>query len=183
MTLGVPFYGYDFDQSPVTSFTYGAMVSEDTAYAQLDQVGQRYYNGMPTIRAKTLLGQSETAGIMIWEIGQDAFGALSEYSLLNVIDETLNGLTSTDPLLEETGWTIYPNPAQDFLQLRTDPLSRNPSLLLRDLQGRTVLEFPELDPDNRVPIDISALPSGVYLVEMWSENQFLGRKKLVKGVW
>ncbi|MEM7654803.1 MAG: glycosyl hydrolase family 18 protein [Bacteroidota bacterium] len=182
MTLGVPFYGYDFDQAPVSSFTYGSMVAEDTAYAQLDQVGQRYYNGMPTIRAKTLLGQSETAGIMIWELGQDAFGAQSEYSLLTVIDETLNGLTSNDPILGEADWTVYPNPAQDFIQLRTDRLDQNRQMLLRDLQGRMLLQTP-INPTNNLPIDISQLPTGIYLVELWNNDRLLGREKLIRGNW
>ncbi|MET2984738.1 glycosyl hydrolase family 18 protein [Aureibaculum conchae] len=82
LTLGVPFYGYDFSTSPVTSFTYGQLVKNDSNLADLDQNGLRYYNGRPTIEAKVEMAAKDVAGIMIWEIGQDSF---DQYSLLSTI--------------------------------------------------------------------------------------------------
>jgi len=80
LTLGVPFYGWDFtDPSNVAGFTYRSMVEQDPDYSQLNQVGQAYYNGIPTIEAKTRLALDQVSGVMIWELGQDAF---NEYSLL-----------------------------------------------------------------------------------------------------
>ena len=43
-----------------------------------------YYNGIPTIKRKTLLAKKEASGIMIWQLSGDARGAKS---LLNVINE------------------------------------------------------------------------------------------------
>ena len=83
LTLGVPFYGYDFtDSSNVTSFTYSDMVSMQNSYSELDNVGLKFYNGRSTIKSKVKLAGEQVSGIMIWELGQDSF---TDYSLLKTI--------------------------------------------------------------------------------------------------
>ncbi len=96
LTLGVPFYGYDFQNSTtVKSFTYGSMVDSDVSNSEKDNVGNKYYNGRPTIANKVKLASQNLSGIMIWELGQDSF---SEYSLLETIHKTY-----TDLGVETTG--------------------------------------------------------------------------------
>jgi chitinase len=79
LTLGVPFYGRGFNgykggysfQKVLTTFGPDA-ASDDVvgqACAGCDYVT---YNGRPTIRAKAALAAKETAGIMIWELSEDA---------------------------------------------------------------------------------------------------------------
>ena len=105
LTLGLPFYGYDFSNPPsVPAFTYGSMVAEDEDYAFIDQVGQRYYNGILTIEAKTELGIAETMGVCIWELGQDAF---NEYSLLNAVWEISNESVNNDELFSENNLSVF----------------------------------------------------------------------------
>ena len=90
LTLGVPFYGYDFSSSSnVTSFTFGQMVSTNNSYSEIDNVGMKFYNGRPTIKSKVKLASEQVSGIMIWELGQDSF---SEYSLLKTIHSEYNSL-------------------------------------------------------------------------------------------
>lgn len=89
LTLGVPFYGYNFTFSPVTSFTYSQIVQAGTQFADQDEVGKIYYNGRPTIAAKVEYAAKNTGGIMIWELAQDSF---DEYSLLEVIHKKYNEL-------------------------------------------------------------------------------------------
>tara|TARA_A100001011_G_scaffold102784_1_gene108524 strand:+ start:7311 stop:8348 length:1038 start_codon:yes stop_codon:yes gene_type:complete len=90
LTLGVPFYGYDFQNSTtVKSFTYGSMVASDVSNSEKDNVGNKYYNGRPTIANKVKLAAQNLSGIMIWELGQDSF---SEYSLLETIHKTYTDL-------------------------------------------------------------------------------------------
>ena len=85
LNLGVPFYGYNFINSQnVEAFTYASMVTENNSYADLDNVGNKYYNGRPTISAKVKHAAENIGGIMIWEIGQDSF---NEFSLLSTIHE------------------------------------------------------------------------------------------------
>ena len=90
LTLGVPFYGYNFlNSTTVESFTYGSMVASNTLNSERDQVGNKYYNGRPTIASKVKLAAQNLSGIMIWELGQDSF---TEYSLLQTIHKTYTGL-------------------------------------------------------------------------------------------
>ena len=133
LTLGVPFYGYDFTNSNnIVSFTFGSMVAEDPAYAELDEVGLKFYNGRPTIQAKTELAMDQVSGIMIWELGQDAF---NEFSLLKVIDETINGSVgiNTNSIADQI--SIGPNPFMDQFRVNfygADELD----LQLMDSNGR-----------------------------------------------
>ena len=90
LTLGVPFYGYNFlNSTTVESFTYGSMVASNTLNSERDQVGNKYYNGRPTIASKVKLAAQNLSGIMIWELGQDSF---TEYSLLQTIHKTYSDL-------------------------------------------------------------------------------------------
>lgn len=89
LTLGVPFYGYNFTFPNVTSSTYGEIVKAGKQFAELDELGKTYYNGRPTISKKVEYAVQNTGGIMIWELAQDSF---DEYSLLEVIHKKLNAL-------------------------------------------------------------------------------------------
>lgn len=95
LTLGVPFYGYNFTDPVATSVTYGQMVAVGNQFAELDELGKIYYNGRPTIEQKVQLASETTGGIMIWEIAQDSF---DQYSLLDVIHKkyTKLGFVTTD---------------------------------------------------------------------------------------
>ena len=96
MTLGVPFYGYDFvNSTTVNAFSFNEIVRASVSNANLDQIGITYYNGIPTIKSKVnLANDNGIGGIMIWELGQDSF---DEYSLLSTIHDeyTRLGITTT----------------------------------------------------------------------------------------
>ncbi len=166
-TLGVPFYGYDFSTSPVDAKYFGEIVAANTANAQLDQVGQLYYNGIPTIVAKTQLAQGETSGVMIWELGQDAFGALSEFSLLRAIDETLHPVSaSKDLVVDGIRPLLYPNPAANYLTVEKLPSAGCQAQVI-DFQGNRkwtgVME-------SGARINIDGWPAGVYALRLIAEN-------------
>ncbi len=81
LILGIPLYGYEFvNRTQVHSVSYGFMVARDSAFAFKDQVDDTYYNGIPTVKAKTELALKKAGGIMFWELGQDAD---NKYSLLS----------------------------------------------------------------------------------------------------
>jgi GH18 family chitinase len=89
LTLGVPFYGYNFTYKEVTSSTYAQIVATNAQFADQDEVGKIYYNGRPTIAQKVEFASQNTGGIMIWEIAQDSF---DQYSLLSVIHKKYTDL-------------------------------------------------------------------------------------------
>ncbi len=95
LVLGVPFYAHNFDPDNIGSLTYRTIISMDPAYAYQDQVDLSYYNGIPTIMNKTKLALKEVNGVMIWELGQDAYDDLS---LMRIIGQTLDAADCLDEM-------------------------------------------------------------------------------------
>lgn len=85
LTLGVPFYGFDFTP-PARYIDYKEIIKNDPTLAYQDSIGARYYNGIPTIVRKVELAKGTLGGVMIWEISSDARGDLS---LLRCLDQTI----------------------------------------------------------------------------------------------
>lgn len=136
LTLGVPFYGYDFsDLNNIVARSYGEMVAINSDYANLDRVGEMYYNGLITIEQKTQLALQQLAGVMIWEIGQDDFGA---YSLLDRIWQTIHQTVATQST-EITKIGVFPNPFGDYLEVDLGSEVRK-TLSIYNLQGEPVFQ-------------------------------------------
>jgi len=85
LTLGVPFYGFDFTP-PARYIDFSEIIKDDPTNAYRDSTGMRYYNGIPMIVQKTELAKKTLGGIMIWELASDTKGDLS---LLRALDQTL----------------------------------------------------------------------------------------------
>jgi len=85
ITLGVPFYGFDFTP-PARYIDYSEVIKDDASLAYVDSVGMRYYNGIPIIVQKVELAKKTLGGVMIWEIPCDTKGDLS---LLRAMDQTI----------------------------------------------------------------------------------------------
>ncbi len=87
--IGLPFYGYGFGASANQGISYANIVAQYPGAENLDQVGNTiYYNGIPTIKQKTTFAIQNAAGVMIWELSQDATGSKS---LLNAINQVITG--------------------------------------------------------------------------------------------
>lgn len=90
--LGVPFYGYGFgDAFKQRDYPYSTIVADYPGAEKVDQVGSTiWYNGIPTIEAKTKYAVDEKlAGMMIWSLDYDVKG---EKSLLAAIHRILHGV-------------------------------------------------------------------------------------------
>ncbi len=176
LRLGVPFYGYDFtDTGNITSFTYSDIVAENTDYAYVDNVGEKYYNGINTIRKKTKLAKEENLkGIMIWELTQDAFAPYEEYSLLKAINEEING---NDNVIINRKSALYPNPFIDRLYINVDFVEKENKAILKinDLNGKTIYK----QPISSNEIIINKIKPGLYFYSIISKNKiYIG--KIVK---
>lgn len=96
MTLGVPFYGYGYGPeltSKAISMSYKQIVTTFRGAEKSDEWKMPdgkilYYNGIPTVKQKTVLAKEKASGIMIWQIRGDARGSKS---LLKVINKTGKG--------------------------------------------------------------------------------------------
>jgi len=74
--LGLPFYGCGFHDSTARPYAYNDIVSKYPGAEQKDEAGKTiWYNGIPTIKAKTKYAKDEQlGGVMIWSLDQDAKG-------------------------------------------------------------------------------------------------------------
>lgn len=86
LVLGVPFYGYA-ETVGRGGASYKDIIAQNPDAAQIDAYKNYKYNGIPTMEAKTEYAIKNGAGVMIWEITQDAPGDLS---LLQAIGRKLN---------------------------------------------------------------------------------------------
>ena len=92
ITLGVPFYGYEFGPSLIKhgiTLNYENIVEKFPGAELEDEIttvdsNTIYYNGIPTIKLKTQLAKEETSGIMIWQLSGDA---PAPKSLLDAIND------------------------------------------------------------------------------------------------
>lgn len=87
--LGVPFYGYGFGEAQKNrDYPYNKILAEFPGAETKDEVGQTvWYNGLPTIRAKSrYVVEHGLGGVMIWSLDYDVPG---EKSLLTAIHEEL----------------------------------------------------------------------------------------------
>lgn len=96
VVLGLPFYARP------GSLSYAALVRADPAAARRDASvynGQTvWYNGIPTIQAKTRYAVEQLGGVMIWEISQDTTDdALSLLSAIHQVVETLSPFDDVSP--------------------------------------------------------------------------------------
>ncbi|KZN68070.1 glycosyl hydrolase family 18 protein [Pseudoalteromonas luteoviolacea] len=106
--LGVPFY------SRPTWQAYRALIAQDAANACRDTDGTSYYNGIPTIRAKTQLALDTAGGIMNWELSHDTSGPAS---LLTAKWEVAQGLAPSYQCDGSGG----PNEPTQCVDIQVDP--------------------------------------------------------------
>ncbi len=88
--LGVPFYGYGFnDAFRKRDYPYAAILAAFPGAQNTDMAGDTiWYNGIPTIKAKSqYVLDEQLGGIMIWSLDSDVKG---EHSLLSAIHSTLH---------------------------------------------------------------------------------------------
>lgn len=86
----------------------------------------------------------------------------TSYTTISKVNVTLND-----------GTTLYPNPARDgfvYLSLKDDMVSRNGSLVILTLTGRTVHQQHFRSLNETEKIDIRQLAQGMYILRLTTEN-------------
>ncbi|MFD2599427.1 glycosyl hydrolase family 18 protein [Sphingobacterium corticis] len=87
LTLGLPFYGYQGNVGTGTYTAFKDIVAAHPAASHVDTYAGYKYNGVTAIEAKTRYAKQHIAGVMIWEISQDATG---QASLLQAIGREID---------------------------------------------------------------------------------------------
>ena len=172
LVLGLPFYGWDFSNKKRTySASYGFLAARDSSLTQLDRFGDIYFNGKPLIEAKTEYALKQVAGVMFWEVGQDAF---NEYSLVSAVDDVVSQyyedyITKQDNKVED----IPLLPAPNAIARETDTDTYTLSVLS---DSRLILS--SLKQNSTVPtVKIPNYPAGIYILEQVLKQQFKARKR------
>jgi len=80
---------------------------------------------------------------------------------------------------KETSFTIYPNPASDYITIKSanNPISENSVIEIYDIQGRKQLSKPF---DNSNLIDVSFLKTGYYIVKLMPTDKDVIYIKMIK---
>ena len=115
----------------------------------------------------------------MWLVKLNADGCLSD----TVCDSLSTSVAIIDPA-EVPNFLIYPNPAKDYLQLslsgNTALFEQQPTIIIRDIQGRTVLEqVVETYTARDVRLDVSGFAEGMYIVMLKNDGRLLARQKVV----
>jgi hypothetical protein len=136
---------------------------------------QWYRNSLAIVGATMATYTADSGGVYACLVSQGGCSALS-----NLVTVVGVGFES----LEQTQWSLYPNPSRGMLMLRGVAAT---SACLIDLGGRRV--FLNVQPSSSMgdalgmgdqSLDLGDVSSGVYWLELYGErNRFLGRRKLI----
>ena len=103
---------------------------------------------------------------------------LSEITITNIVDTIICGsiVSITERNLQDI--QIFPNPATDklFISLENEPGEK--SIILYDINGRLIHQVSTSE--QLIELNIPNLPSGVYYVTIYHENQMMISKKIFK---
>lgn len=91
--------------------------------------------------------------------------------------ETQASTTAVAPTLQDTDWSVYPNPASDRMYIHLNGTASSSSLRVIDLNGKSIISgIPSGGGD--LSVDVSAWPSGMYGVQVVVDGK-MGVKAVV----
>ena len=189
LTLGLPFYAYDFTNPKKTkSFTIAEILRQNALNALIDSVGLIYYNGKPTLEKKVKLAATdlELAGVMIWELGQDTTG---DISMLNTVHSQFKELKikTTNEFCGLTEEEILVIKNEDFK--KAIKVYANKKIFVIEAKNIAKLEVKVLNSKNKIQkikifkepkkytYKIKKLKKGTYTIQI-SEDELSLLKKL-----
>jgi hypothetical protein len=91
---------------------------------------------------------------------------------ITLIDQSTVGVNE---LGNENSFEVYPNPANDVLNIKVGTIKENTKIKIADVIGRTILIT-----ESKSQLDISFLEKGIYFVTIQQEGKTLGTKKIIK---
>ena len=172
LVLGIPFYGYDFSSgTKVTSVTLRDISQANPKWMYVDNIGEVWYNGIPTILEKYKLAKEEVNGIMIWELGQDAF---SSHSVVKKLASLKKEIEEEETLYE---CRLSHNPTHSFVELYFTNSGRWEIELL-SLTGEKLLEDESIGQKEYL-LDLRLIPDGFYYLKL-TNNEIFSTLKLSK---
>ncbi|XZF13199.1 YHYH protein [Chitinophagaceae bacterium MMS25-I14] len=100
----------------------------------------------------------------------------------NTITETTTTYTPTAVAnAEKISTLIYPNPTSEYLFIYINPIaSNNFTVSLTDVDGRTVLMQPNIQPTISYTLDVRSLARGIYTLTLRNEEKTYSEQVLIK---
>ncbi|MCX6181627.1 MAG: glycosyl hydrolase family 18 protein [Bacteroidetes bacterium] len=181
LVIGVPFYGYGWGTYATSGeLSYANIVATYSGAENNDKVGSGsnviYYNGITTIKQKTTYACSNAAGVMIWQITEDATGAKSLLTAINdVIALCSVGIEESNVKNSSLSLSIYPNPsnASSNIQLNL-PTAANTTLTIYDNLGQVVEVINNAalgEGTHLYNLNASSYPAGIYFCKLNSGQE------------
>ena len=101
-------------------------------------------------------------------------GALMMRPVINSNLNYLLGIENPVKEVQNKDFTVYPNPANDHINIKFDYTTYNDKVIIQDINGRNVRSGSSSD-----AIFVGDLQKGIYLVTLMQDNKKIGTKKLV----
>lgn len=89
----------------------------------------------------------------------------------------INSILTDRQTVHDEKLNIYPNPSSDKIKLKGIPNISDFSCSVRSLDGTLILNYQKLS-DNEIVI--ANLPSNVYILNMWNENNSESYTRLIQ---
>ncbi len=173
INIGVPFYGYGFGIYANNGVSYCSIVFGFPGSENLDQVGNNntdaiYYNGIPTIRAKTAFARQHAGGIMIWHMAMDCTDSTSLLS--TIYNEYTNPSLVPEWSTEEDWFSCSPNPANESIniQFKSAGTEVKINLSLISMQGQLIKSGQPETVNSSVLWPLNEVAAGIYLLKIES---------------
>ncbi len=109
--------------------------------------------------------------VYLFNVTKAALGAVQHFAVASsILSVAENGNGD-----QASNWTVYPNPAKDFIEIKTkDSHGKEVSFEMVDLSGKSVLRT-----QNLTKINVSGLPTGVYMGKLNTEGQSSSKKIMI----
>ena len=119
------------------------------------------------------------AASILWgnPITDDIVGFIGDTTSWGTHYDFSDVIISTRHPTNQVNFTVYPNPASSSLQLLLPASAPNYGARLLDLNGRELRRWTTVTSGQ--PLDVSALPTGVYLLTITEAGRTVGRRRVV----
>ena len=87
-------------------------------------------------------------------------------------------ILSTNDIINENAISIYPNPSKDFINVSISN-SEIKSIEIFNILGKKITSYP-LQNVSQTKVDVTNLPSGVYLLSLMDSSNKTTLKKIIK---
>jgi hypothetical protein len=148
-----------------------------------------FESGRDAILEADMLANGGANQCLIWEAfarrglglsaSQGSANSLNDQTEAFDVPQTPNCLlASTDRALLDSGIILYPNPANQTVNISVTQASGNANVSIFDINGRLIITK-EISLDTTTSLDVSQVTSGVYLVQVTAQEGFTKTTKLI----